>query len=432
MPNVSQPLTQATFLDWTNDRKITSFGTNTGANTLPFQNWRNFKEAFAPELIARAVEETPVSVRRCIDPFGGSGTTGLACQFLGIHPIMVEVNPFLVDLIGAKLFPYKSIDKLTHDLALVIEASNGVILCDLQDTLAGAPRTLIEPGHNDRWIFNKEVAERIMAIRYAIEALDEEAQRLFRVLLGGILIDVSNVRVSGKGRRYRQNWKERYIPPFHVDNLFTTLARGAIDDIRRFSSRSVTSYEVVKGDSRTSLHGIEPCELAVFSPPYPNSSDYTDVYNVELWALGYLENSEANRRLRSATLSSHVQITRDFSEAPDGSSTLTDVLDSLDCQREELWDHRIPAMVGAYFSDLLTVLDHLGRILVAGGLAWIVVGDSRYAGVQIPTARVLEELIQSRGWTVHTTEPFRSMRTSPQQGGQKMLNEHLLVLRNAH
>ena len=38
---------------------------------------------------------------------------------------------------------------------------------------------------------------------------------------------------------------------------------------------------------------IGPHDLAVFSPPYPNSFDYTDVYNVELWAMGYLRNSDA-------------------------------------------------------------------------------------------------------------------------------------------
>lgn len=54
------------------------------------------------------------------------------------------------------------------------------------------------------------------------------------------------------------------------------------------------------------------CDLAVFSPPYPNSFDYTDVYNIELWTLGYIRDAASNQRLRSATLSSHVQIGRKF------------------------------------------------------------------------------------------------------------------------
>ncbi len=92
-----------TFEEWTQGRTITSLGTNAGADELPFQTWRNFKEAYAPELIARAVEESEIPVVRCVDPFGGSGTTALACQFLGVYPTIIEVNPFLADLIEAKL-----------------------------------------------------------------------------------------------------------------------------------------------------------------------------------------------------------------------------------------------------------------------------------------------------------------------------------------
>ena len=112
MTDVSQESHLITFSDWASDRQLISLGTNSGARTLPFQEWRKIKESFAPELIARALSESPIPVERCIDPFGGSGTTGLACQFLGLHPIMAEVNPYLADLIEAKLTPYPSTGKL--------------------------------------------------------------------------------------------------------------------------------------------------------------------------------------------------------------------------------------------------------------------------------------------------------------------------------
>lgn len=386
------------------------------------------KESFAPELIKRAVNESPIKVRRCIDPFGGSGTTGLACQFLGIHPILVEVNPYLADLIEAKVARYPLIESLWRDLDKVVEASH-TSCTDLEEYFQSAPRTLIQPGRSGRWIFNRNVAERIVAIRNAIEYLDDPSRRLFRVLLGGILIEVSNVRVSGKGRRYRRRWNDRIVHPVRVEELFCALAKQAISEISKFQRRAATSYEIIRGDSRVALHHVEPCDLAVFSPPYPNSFDYTDVYNVELWTLGYLDSQRANSNLRLATLSSHVQTPRNFPMPPVGSPTLISVLTRLRDRQDELWDPMIPSMVGAYFSELQAVLDHLSQILTANGEAWIVVGDSRYARVQIPVAEILKELVDSRGWRVMNTEPFRSMRSSAQQGGEKTLTEHLLVLR---
>lgn len=423
---------RVTFTDWTEGRRPSSLGTNSGARTVAFQKWRNVKEAFAPELVARAIESSPVAVERCIDPFGGSGTTGLACQFLGVHPTVAEVNPYLADLTEAKLTAYDSAEALCDSLDLVIDVANTLKSDNRSECFDAGPRTLVEPGHKGRWIFDKRVADRVITLRDAINAVsDMRYQRLFRVILGGILVQVSNVSVSGKGRRYRRNWTERGIEPAVVTELFADSALRAIEDIERFSFRAVTSYDMFRGDSREVLRHVEPSDLAVFSPPYANSSDYTDVYNLELWMLGYLSEASHNSKLRLSTLPSHVQVVRQYRDPPEGSPILDDVMADLCARKNDLWNRRIPDMVGAYFADLLCVLNHLTDAVVPGGSAWIVVGDSRYAGVHIPVARVLAELCETRGWDVLQQEAFRSMRTSAQQGGDLELLEELLVLRNA-
>lgn len=110
------------FDDWIGGRTIGSVGTNAGAEVLPFQAWRHFKESFAPELIQRAVSESAIPVRHCCDPFGGSGRTALACQFLGVRPTTIEVNPFLADLIEAKLAKYPR--SLARDYGALVRAAN--------------------------------------------------------------------------------------------------------------------------------------------------------------------------------------------------------------------------------------------------------------------------------------------------------------------
>lgn len=415
-----------TFEQWTQNRAVTSFGTNNGAEELPFQNWRHFKEAFAPELIARAIAESEIPVQRCLDPFGGSGTTALACQFLGVHPITAEVNPFLADLIAAKLTTYDP-DLLARDLG-VIARSARITKTKTKRTFANTPESFIEPGTNGRWLFDHAIADHIAALLHAISALsNRKHQRLFRVLLGGILLELSNVVVNGKGRRYRKNWEARPRDPL-VDEAFYAAARRAIAEIHKFSARKTTDYSLLRGDSRKALRKVKSFDLAIFSPPYPNSFDYTDVYNIELWMLGYLNNWDDNRKLRSSTISSHVQISRSFPSAPNGSRTLRRALNDLRDQREGLWDRRIPEMVGAYFADLMTVLDLLRQTVVDGGMVWMVVGDSRYARTHVKCANILAELASQHMWEVVSLDPFRSMRASAQQGGQYELSENLLVL----
>src|SRR4051812_22836967 len=67
---------------------------NVEAQDLPFQRWYRFKEAFSPRFVLAAIASLDRRPRTCVDPFGGSGTTALTSQFLGIRPATIEVNPF--------------------------------------------------------------------------------------------------------------------------------------------------------------------------------------------------------------------------------------------------------------------------------------------------------------------------------------------------
>lgn len=418
---------QVSFEDWTSGRIVPTLGTNDGAPELPFQGWRHFKEAFAPELVARAVRDSPIPVRTCLDAFGGSGTTALACQFLGVKPTLIEVNPFLADLAEAKVSIY-DITSICEDLGRVVREATAADVA-LDQMFKGAPPTLFEPGLNGRYVFHRSVAERLAGYRYSIESLENvETARLFRVLLGSVAMSVSNVVVSGKGRRYRQGWQNRRSDPDCIDRLFTKAVSEAIGDICRFTDRAETTYRIIRGDARELIDNVESIDLAVFSPPYPNSFDYTDVYNVELWTLGYLDGPEANRELRNSTLSSHVQLLRDFPPAPRASPRLECTMNDLAKSRRHLWNRHIPEMVGGYFADMLRVLGGIKPKLTAGGHIAMVIGDSRYAGVHIATAEILSELVASLGYEVVAAEPFRSMRSSVQQGGRLDLMETLLVL----
>jgi len=125
--------------------------TNQDSHDLPFQRWYRFKEAFAPRAVVEAFSALPVRPQTCIDPFGGSGTTSLTAQFLGVRPTTVEVNPFLADLIEAKLTTYLPNRLIRAFRAVVDDAAN--MEPDPSVILAAAPPTFVEPGVAGRWIF---------------------------------------------------------------------------------------------------------------------------------------------------------------------------------------------------------------------------------------------------------------------------------------
>ncbi len=85
-------------------------------------------------------------------------------------------------------------------------------------------------------------------------------------------------------------------------------------------------------------------------------------------------------------------------------------------------------MVGAYFTEMHSILTESFRILNDKGTLWMVVGDSMYNDVYINSATIFSEIAHGLGFKIETIDPFRSMRSSSQQGGRKELAESLIIL----
>lgn len=401
--------------------------TNQPALELPFQRWFKFKEAFSPQFILDCIACLNRRPRACIDPFGGSGTTALTAQFLGIRPTTIEVNPFLADLIEAKLSQYDTRQLLTDYFAVLRQSEQ--LRPSYAKFLEDGPQTLVQPGEGGRWVYPKEVAKRIFALRDSIAAIKSRQNRLMlTVILGSTLIPLSNVIVNGKGRKYRCGWKVRQKIAPDVELAFRSSFFDAFSDICHFAGRPSQEFSLIRGDSRKSIELAGEVDFAVLSPPYPNSFDYTDIYNIELWMLGYLASREDNVALRQDTLRSHVQIHRPYSTDMLGSKSLARAYGSLCHARKALWNRHIPEMICAYFSDMQTVLTQLKRKLVKDGKVFLAIGNSKYAGVIVDAEKILMEVALAHGYRRASSHPIRSMRASAQQGGRRELTESLLIL----
>lgn len=399
---------------------------NQSSLSQPFQRWFKLKEAFSPQFIIDCVRNAGREVEECLDPFGGSGTSALTCQFLGIRPTTIEVNPFLADLIEAKLTTY-NLPSLERDFLTVFKEIKPQ-RDQLKLLMSEAPATLVEPGNKSRWVFSEPVAQRIIDLRAAIGAIDSPTnRRLLKVVLGSILLVVSNVIVNGKGRRYRGGWEERKCTPEVVDEAFRQTFQAVISDLKPFGTRACSDYRLIRGDCRDCITEVEAVDLAIFSPPYPNSFDYTDIYNLELWMLGYLRTKGENSTLRNQTLRSHVQIKRSFETLRNVSPQLDRAYDALATARGELWNRHIPEMVSSYFCDMASILVEIHSKLRQDGRIFVAIGSSKYKGVLVDVPEILIEIATASGLNVVNSAAIRSIRSSAQQGGQKELSESVIV-----
>lgn len=397
---------------------------NQGTTNIPFQRWFHFKEAFSPKFVADTLSSLPYKVDRCLDPFAGSGTTAVTCRMLGISSDVIEVNPFLADLIEAKLSPVRAAGFCAayDDLMSTLEIKPADRL-----PVDGMPPTLSEPGVGGRFVFASDVYATIRAIVRQSDGLAPEHARLLKVLLGAVLVANSNVTINGKGRRYRRGWQARQRSASDLIKSLDESVDRAAADLTLYSGLSRSEHVVHCDDARNALARVKHADVAIFSPPYPNSFDYTDVYNLELWMLGYLRSSPGNRALRHQTLRSHVQMKWQETRPVAVSQVLGETLDALRRARADLWNPHIPEMIGFYFDDLAVIFSELRRILEPGHHAVVAIGDSQYGGIHVDVASILVECLHSLGFRLTERGAIRSMRNSSQHGGGFELSEHCLV-----
>jgi hypothetical protein len=95
------------------------------------------------------------------------------------------------------------------------------------------------------------------------------------------------------------------------------------------------------------------------------------------------------------------------------SDYLPKIIDVL--ETKELWNKNIPDMIVNYFFDMQIILKKSYLALKNGGFCTIVVGNSTYGGVVIPTDLLISEIAKSIGFNVDCIDVDRFIITSSQQ-----------------
>ena len=402
---------------------------------VPVHNWYYLKESYSPALIKKLIESEIIRKpeKRLLDPFMGAGSSLLGAQWLGIPSIGVDINPFFCFVVKTKTKWHE------YDLK---EIKNFVEEIKKLDTLKKAE---IDPPELSTFkrIYDNETLNELLRIK---ELILSEAERkgaefdfkacewrgdihfnLYWLAFASILEDSSLAKKDGKGLKI-----VRKEPKGRPKELFMSKLKQMYHDIKTIKSQLYphrkAEVEVINGDTRK-LKEIPDnyVNAIVFSPPYCNTFDYTEVYKVELWMLDFVKNYEEFRKLRNRTLRSHNLFNSDeikrWKQEKDGkwrSGVLEEIIEFL--RTERLWSPIIPDMAQAYFDDMYIATKNFFRIMEEGDVA-IVVGNSAYAGVVIPTDLLLMKMAQELGFKPKAIYFVRRLGTSSQQ---------LKILKEAH
>lgn len=401
----------------------------TDSLSLPRHRWYSYKEGFSPSLLDHAIlnfKDFDSNKDFIFDPFNGSGTVTLFSSINGYKANGYEVNPFSTFI------------SRTKEISLTQKEES--LFCRERDILVKKSKkskkspllnfsTFSETKDKEKWLFNPEVLNAYEGgFNYVKSIQNQKIQNLLKLSLINSAMDNCNAKKDGKCLRYKADWREINYSSSSFINSLEANSETYLSDIQ--TSKILTASKIVNGDSRILLgkHN-QKFKLCITSPPYLNSFDYTDIYRPELFLGEFIRSQEQLLKLRYKTLRSHINHADSFDPRKSFGSSYDMVINNLRKDKSPLWHNRIPSMIQSYFEDMKNVFVKLRTHAEYNSQLWIIVGNSAYANLEIPTDLILAEIGAKTNWYLHEIGVLRYLhkRGSKYSPNISVLRESVII-----
>lgn len=388
-----------------------------GNACAPVHRWFHLKEAFSSDLLRRVVADTGLQDQvslRVLDPFAGVGTTAVSLANLTAERVLrrvtfygFECNPF-IQLVGAtKLSAMQTPTKTFGRLARKVAGTA------YHARTQAPPIPDLSTFHNKLYFDDRDL-DLLLRIRAAIDfeasaGARQEDVALARLCLAASVEPISSLRRDGRALRYVPT-KVRARP------IRSFLARAERIEMDIPVERSPIQGRIHLGDGRL-MCGVptRPAfDLVIFSPPYPNNIDYTEVYKMEAWLLGMFENASAFLSQRLKTVHSHPSIRRGAEGDTELSHITNVVAPILDAVPDDRYASQRRAMINGYALDMARTLGSAWDRLRPGGDLVYVVGNSLHGnegkGFIIAADLIMAEMARRLGFIIERIDVARRLR----------------------
>jgi hypothetical protein len=190
------------------------------------------------------------------------------------------------------------------------------------------------------------------------------------------------------------------------------MVRDKIEMIRSDCNSDAVKIDVgttrVASDVRCLESFGQPVDITVTSAPYLNGTNYCRNTKLEMLALGLIQSESELSVVRSESITAGINNVSRRRDLPSEIPEVESVAHELD---KVAYDARIPTLVRSYFSDMEIGLQKVRNVTRSGGRYLLDIGDSRFAGVNVPTDSLLSGIAESNGWRSVSERLIRTRRS---------------------
>jgi len=370
--------------------------------------------AYVPRMILEDYSTTTADFT-VLDPFMGSGTTAVEAVRFANSVHGVEVDPYarLIANVASSKYTSMEIDEIQ---ALVSQIKTRVWQQE-------ASTALYPELNNIEYWFSEENFTELLKLKCIIFDLTDEGK--FRNFLLAAFGDIIRACSKAERQSLKPYISKKYEKtPKMVMEEFSRIAQKYIDAVR-LSGMHKSDGISWEGWDATDFNVSTSIDLAITSPPYINAMDYTRCIKLESAWIGTADD-EAIRAVRKAQLGESIRRHRTV-----GDEFVYSIARRHFGTLETIDENRFRTAL-VFFDDMKRNLQSVSRALKSGGLYYIIIGNSRIRGIEVPTHQVIAEIAEELGykWDKHFLYRIKDHRTSIPRGdrGGKIEFEHVLGL----
>ena len=363
-------------------------------------DWLRLTPAYSYSLVKETLMNAdPSSV--ILDPFSGTGTTGLVAAEYGMRAKLLDLNPFLVWLARTKCRNYSLDDIGMARRQSIVSIENARPYDDRS--------TFVPPMHRiDRW-WDAEVLHNLARLKSSISdsSANLPGYDILLVAFCRVMIALSNVSFNHQSMSFRKQSGSQYSMFDHriaADQIFErfvneveTILSSVSDDL---PGEVVTSLDDARCMNSVSSNSID---MIYTSPPYSNRMSYIRELRPYMYWLGYLTNGRQAGEIDWQTIggtwgsaTSRLSKWNSTIELPIGDE-FRPVLSSITATKRPN-SVLLANYVHKYFYDMHTHFREAYRVIKPGGFATYVVGNSTFYGNIVPTQRWYADLLSAAGF----------------------------------
>ena len=379
-------------------KKVGTFQLN---KTEAIHGWYSYVEGYSSCLVVNELDQlTNENIRTIYDPFGGTGTTPLVAVQRGIHAYYSESNPFMLNVIDAKINCVKRLIDSGVGTTFLRCFRNRISTYNSQLSLTSPLWDGFEK------FYDSNALTDIQYIKSEISTVEDDDTRAL-LMLALSSIAVSSSKMIRRGDLRYATEKEKNTSEINVSDLFLAKLDTIISDIETDGCSVHFFAEKLSEDARDiSIENQIDCVIT--SPPYLNGTNYIRNTKLELKLNDYVISEDDLPAFHSKGIIAGINnVSRRNGDIP----ILPVVQPYIDLLKPVVYDRRIVTMVAGYFADMSTVINKLSHAMRDGGIFVMDIGDSQFAGVHIPTHDILSAICTEYGFEKYDESILRERRS---------------------